>query len=280
MSGSDLNITSNAKELENQGVKIYNGHDISHVKNAHIIVYSSAIPKSNCELIYAKKQKLPTYLRGEFLGRLMSTYERRIAIAGTHGKTTSTGLMVHVLDSAGITPSFMVGGELPPYYINGRFSESSTFVAESDESDGTFLNISPNFAIITNVEPEHMNFYKTTENLIQHFIKFCEIIISENGKILINNDNEILRSIASELPQKHIITYGIKHDADFKASHIKYTKKALLTHFYIKGSLLELFKRIYLALIMCLIHVLWGPYLKKWVSHYHISNKGARHFKV
>jgi len=169
ITGSEIRETAASKDLLLQGIKIAFSHHQDNVKEAQIVVYSSAISETNVEIKYAKKHKIPCFSRGEFLAYLMSSYKKQVVVAGTHGKTTTTGMLIHILDAAGVTPSFMIGGELPPYHINGRFSESSTFISESDESDGSFLLLNPSHMILNNLEPEHLNYYQTPENLFNAF---------------------------------------------------------------------------------------------------------------
>ena len=221
LSGSDLKISKAVKELEMQGVEIFKGHDSSNINNVDIIVYSRAIPDDNCELKMAKKKRKKCFSRGEFLAILMHTYARKCVVAGTHGKTTTTGLLVHILDIAGVTPSFMIGGELPPYFINGRYSESSTFVSESDESDGSFLHLDPDVAIITNIEQEHMNFYKTQKKLLEAFEKFSMICEKNKGVLIVNKDNHHCLDLANKINAKTLCFFSLKDKkAEFNAQNI------------------------------------------------------------
>ena len=146
-------------DIEKQGIKVFTGHKKEHVKNADIVVYSSAIKPDNIERKDTKKRKLAQFSRGNCLSQFMAPYQRRIVVAGTHGKTSTTGMLIHVFDAAGVIPSFMIGGEMAAYGCNGRFSESSTFVTESDESDGSFLKLPPTYSIVTNIDKEHLDFY-------------------------------------------------------------------------------------------------------------------------
>ncbi|RAP26967.1 UDP-N-acetylmuramate--L-alanine ligase [Candidatus Marinamargulisbacteria bacterium SCGC AG-343-D04] len=228
VTGSDLRHTTALLELKNQSVKVYQGHHEDHVKDAHVVVVSTAIPLDNCEVVYAKKKKKKIFSRGEFLAFLMKDYDRQVALVGTHGKTTSTGMLVHVMDWAGIIPSFMVGGELPPYFVNGRFSESSTFVTESDESDGSFLHLNPNFAIVTNIEPEHLNYYQSEEKLYEAFHTFLSSFKKKDKLLIINKDNARCMKMVKDIKPPKCFTLSLHDaDADFLASNINYSSTGM-----------------------------------------------------
>ena len=119
-----------------------------------------------------KKQKKTIFHRAQFLKNLMEDAQQRLVVAGTHGKTTSTGMLISIFHKANKTPSFAIGGELNPLFVNGAYTEDSTFIAEVDESDGSFLLFDPNYAIITNVESEHMSYFQSKERLFNHFSNF------------------------------------------------------------------------------------------------------------
>lgn len=215
ISGSDITQKPALKDLELQGIKIYNKHSKSNIEGCHLVVYSTAINSKNEELIEAKAKKIICMHRSEFLNLILSPYERKITISGTHGKTTTTGMLVHILDIAGINPSFMIGGELLPYNVNGRFAESTTFVAESDESDGSFLNIDSSQCIINNIEEEHLNYYKTKENLLNSFKKVLNNVTHNNGNVIVNLDDENIRAILENTNKKNIFTFSL---SDCKAN--------------------------------------------------------------
>ena len=163
----------------------------------------------------------------------MQDYSRKLVVAGTHGKTTTTGLMVHILDVAGVTPSFMVGGELPPYFTNGRYSQSSTFIAESDESDGSFLHLTPDAAILTNIEQEHLNYYKTPENLYNAFSKFIDKTLKNDGHIIVNKDDSKLVELCSNIKQDNIIYFAINNtNAQFSAKNIEFKPTSVVFDVY------------------------------------------------
>ncbi len=223
VSGSDIFFGKSLKELHLQGVKIFKTHKKENLKEVDMVVYSTAIPESNIELETARNNKVPCLHRSEFLALIMNNYPRKAIIAGTHGKTTTTGMLIHILDVSGVIPSFMIGGKLPPYNINGRFSDGSTFITEADESDASFLNLDPNFCVITNIEAEHLNYYKTEENLFKAFEDVIKKTHAKNGVITMNADDIQSKSIINKNSKLPICTYAINQkDARYIATNIVY----------------------------------------------------------
>ena len=164
VSGSDLRDGENTVRLARLGVRCHVGHDPAHVQGADVVVYSSAIQKDNPELLGALKAGIPCITRGEMLAELMRM-KYAVAIAGSHGKTTTTSLVATVLRAAGLDPTVVVGGRMASLGSNARLGAGDLLVAEADESDGSFLKLSPTIAAITNVDPEHLDFYGTFEAL-------------------------------------------------------------------------------------------------------------------
>ncbi|MBI59975.1 UDP-N-acetylmuramate--L-alanine ligase [bacterium] len=266
ITGSEIRETAASKDLLLQGIKITFSHHQDNVKEAHIVVYSSAISEKNVEIKHAKKHKIPCFSRGEFLAYLMSSYKKQVVVAGTHGKTTTTGMLIHILDAAGVTPSFMIGGELPPYHINGRFSESSTFIAESDESDGSFLLLNPSHMILNNLELEHLNYYQTPENLFNAFKTFIDQSIKNNAKIAINIDDPNLRSVAPHIESDNYVSFSLEStQADFSACNIIFNDNESIFDLYqgdtcigaISINLIGL-HNIYNALAACSLAITFG----------------------
>tara|TARA_B100000427_G_C15519930_1_gene599868 strand:+ start:2752 stop:4149 length:1398 start_codon:yes stop_codon:yes gene_type:complete len=266
ITGSEIRETTAAKDLLLQGIKIAFSHHEDNIKEADIVVYSRAIADSNCELKYAKKHKKPCFSRGEFLAILMALYQSQLVVAGTHGKTTTTGMLIHILDAAGINPSFMIGGELPPYHINGRFSESSSFIAESDESDGSFLLLNPSHIIFNNLEPEHLHFYKTADNLFQAFSTLLQQSFNNKAKTVINVDDPNLVSLIKKIDYKNYVSFSIDQlDSDFTARNIDFKSEGSSFDLYeknnFKGTInLTLIGRhnIYNALAACSLAITMG----------------------
>ena len=239
VTGSDLRDTAALQELAQQGVKVFCGHDASYVKQADVVVVSSAIPEDNCEFMAMKAQKKTWFSRGEFLALLMGTYKRQVSVAGSHGKTTMTGMLVHVLDQAGVTPSFMVGGELPPYFVNGRYSESTTFVTESDESDGSFLSLTPNFSILGNIELEHMNYYQTEHKLMSAFKQYVKGIADRKGVLVVNKDDDRIQRVLSKFKEFPVLSFSLSSEsADIFARDVAYTAEGISYEVVYLGSVL------------------------------------------
>jgi UDP-N-acetylmuramate--alanine ligase len=240
ISGSDITYKPALKELELQGVKIYKNHSKENISQCNLIVYSTAINDQNEELIEAKRKKLICLHRSEFLNLILTPYERKITVSGTHGKTTTTGMLIHILDYSGVNPSFMIGGEIAPYNINGRYAESTTFIAESDESDGSFLNLSPNYCIINNIEEEHLNYYKTKENLLSSFKQIIEKVLKNNGIIIANADDKNSNSIINNIKETNITTFSLKDTSrEVYTKNISYNKTSTSFNLYHNNKLID-----------------------------------------
>ena len=236
VTGSDIKMSPALEELALHGCDIHISHDEAHVKQADFVVFSTAISEDNPELSYARTHKKDCFRRSEFLALLMKDYKQIISVSGTHGKTTTTGLAIHILDSAGIIPSFMIGGELTPYYMNGRYSESSTFVTESDESDASFLNLVGHLGLITNIDLEHMNFYETEENLMQHFERYIQATLEKKGFLSMNQDDPRSRHFIQQLNSESYYTVSLKEpSADLFADAIQYSATGTRFHVIFQG---------------------------------------------
>lgn len=179
VSGSDIKESQRTNELKNEGAEIFIGHTEANIKNASAIVFSSDIPDDNPEMISAKQKGIPLLHRSEMLGKLVIGYAP-LLVTGTHGKTTTSSLLAHTLVESHFDPSFAVGGYLNNTQTNSRFGRGQYFVAEADESDGSFLNYPGFGAIITNLEHDHMNYWKTEKALVDGFRKFAEHVKSKH----------------------------------------------------------------------------------------------------
>jgi UDP-N-acetylmuramate--alanine ligase len=221
ITGSDIKESQNTVRLASMGAKIFTSHDATNVKNADVVVYSSAVSFSNPEIKAAKKQSLPLIPRAEMLAELMR-YRYSIAIAGTHGKTTTTSIVVSLLAEAGFDPTFVIGGLLNSAGTNARLGESRYLVAEADESDASFMHLQPMVAVVTNIEEEHMATYGGDfESLKKHFIDFLHNLPFYGLAVLCIDDptvREILPLISSPS-----LTYGFSKDADFQIVNLVQT---------------------------------------------------------
>ncbi len=216
--GSDISFNKNISRLKKNKTKVFIGHKKQNISNSTIIVISSAIKKNNPELKEAKKKKLPIYKRGEMLGHIVSLM-RNVVVAGSHGKTTTTSLLSSIFSTAKLDPTIINGGVLNSFGNSARLGKSNWCVLESDESDGSFLNVPTTYSIITNIDEEHMDYYKTMTNLKKHFISFVEKTPSF-GKCFICIDDKNNRKIIGKLNSKNYQTYGLDKNSNYKILNI------------------------------------------------------------
>ena len=219
ISGSDIAEGETVKRLKRLGMNIYLGHGRENVKDAETLVYSSAVTKDNEEVKEALERKIPVIPRAEMLAELMRL-KFAVAVAGTHGKTTTTSMIATILTSAGKDPTFVVGGKLKIEESGAKLGKSDYLVAEADESDGSFLRLFPTLAIITNIEDDHLDYYQNMDNLVQAFSDFGNKV-PFYGSVILNHDCPTARGIVSRL-NKRVLTYGIDpaHETHVKAENI------------------------------------------------------------
>ena len=225
ISGSDCSESANVKMLRNIGAKIYIGQDGKNLLNSDgtpscdAVVYSTAIPKTNPEMVKANELKIPILHRSDINAFFVNAKNKGIAVAGSHGKTTTTSMIGFILHEAGIDPSIIIGGISTDLGTGAILGKSDYLVSEADESDGTFLKLKPAIEVITNVEDDHLDYYGTVEKIQEAFKQFLENLNPENGLAILCYDNEPLHKIATEINRK-IISYGIDNEADFMAKNI------------------------------------------------------------
>jgi UDP-N-acetylmuramate--alanine ligase len=219
--GSDLTINDNIKRLESCGIKVFIGHKSENVKNCNVIVISSAINnKENAEIIEARKHRIPVIKRAEMLAELMRL-KFSIAISGSHGKTTTTSLIATMFDDAQLHPTVINGGIINSKGTNAYLGSGNYLIAEADESDGTFIKIPASIAVITNIDPEHLDYYQTFDNLKSAYRKFIENI-PFYGFAVVCADHPVVREVISDINDREIITYAINNDnVDIKAINIR-----------------------------------------------------------
>lgn len=217
VSGSDLRPGENTGRLERLGVRIHVGHDAAHVRGADVVVYSSAIAADNPELSAAVRGGIPAITRGEMLAELMRM-KYAVVIAGSHGKTTTTSLVATVLRAAGLDPTVVVGGRMASLGSNARLGAGDLLVAEADESDGSFLRLSPTIAAITNVDPEHLDFYGSHEALKSAFVQFAERV-PFYGLSVLCLDHPHVRDLLPRVNRRYV-TYGQSRQADYVADSV------------------------------------------------------------
>lgn len=219
VTGSDLVITDELKELKKLGAKVQIGHEPRLIKNADLVVASSAISKRNSELSYAKKSGLTIIPRAEMLGTLMKPY-RSIAIAGSHGKTTTTSIVASIFNAANLSPTYVIGGQVLSVGRSSELGEGDYIIVEADESDGSFLHLQPDIAVITNIDNDHLDFYESNqEKLNQSFLSFAENL-PFYGYILINLDDSNIRKISKDIHRRQI-TFGFSAKNRFQITDIK-----------------------------------------------------------
>jgi UDP-N-acetylmuramate--alanine ligase len=190
------------------------GHDARNVSDAEVVVYSSAVRSTNPEMMAARERSLATIPRAELLAELMSL-RQGIAVAGAHGKTTTTSMIALVLDMAGLDPTAVIGGRVSSFGSNAKLGRGKYLVAEADESDRSFLKLSPRFAVITNVDREHLEAYRDFDDLKASFVQFANSVPS-SGAVILCVDDEHLRAMRPEI-KRHVVTYGFDDSADVTA---------------------------------------------------------------
>ena len=218
ISGSDLSESEVVQKLRAKGAAIYKGHNAANVEGKDAIVLSSAIHQDNPELVQAKKLGLKIFHRSDILAFLLNA-AKGIAVAGAHGKTTTSSMISVVLEHAGVDPTILIGGFVDYLNGNAKLGKSDYLVAEADESDGSFLKFYPHIAVVTNIEDDHMDHYGSMENIIKAFIQFVQNLDKENGLAVLCFDNENIRNIAPQLDRRYI-SYALEHEADYTAVDI------------------------------------------------------------
>ena len=210
--GSDASESANVNRLREKGVKVSVGHVAENVNGADVVVVSTAIKRDNPELMAARAQRIPVVRRAEMLAELMRL-KSCVAIAGTHGKTTTTSMVATLLDAGDLDPTVINGGIINAYGTNARLGAGDWMVVEADESDGTFLKLPTDVAIVTNVDPEHLDHFKTFEAVQEAFRSFVENV-PFYGFAVMCVDHPVVQSIVGRIEDRRIITYGENPQAD------------------------------------------------------------------
>lgn len=220
--GSDLKPNKQTLRLENQGATIFIGHAAGNIDNADAVVVSSAVDETNAEVVAAREKLMPVVQRAEMLAELMR-FRYSIAVAGTHGKTTTTSLVASVLAEGGLDPTFVIGGRLKSADANARLGQGDYLVAEADESDASFVHLKPMLAVVTNVDADHMSTYDgDIEKLRYSFIEFLHNLPFYGLAVVCTDDpgvNEILGDIG-----RSIVTYGVNEEAEVRATNISFER--------------------------------------------------------
>ena len=220
--GSDVSSNKNIDRLKKEKIKIFFGHSKKNLKNATIIVVSSAIKKNNPELIEAKRKKIPIIRRGKMLASIVSLM-KNIVVVGSHGKTTTTSLITSIFQETKLDPTIINGGVINSIKNTAKLGKSEWSVLEADESDGSFVHITPTYSIITNIDREHMDFYKSIDDLKRYFIEFINKTPSF-GKAFICIDDKTNNELLKKIKNKNFYTYGQKLNSNLRIKNIKQNK--------------------------------------------------------
>ena len=233
VSGSDIQDNANTKRLRELGIAVHIGHDPGYVKNADVVVVSSAVDDSNPEVAAALHEQIPVIPRAEMLGELMRL-QQGVAVAGTHGKTTTTSLIASLLAEGGLDPTFVIGGRLNSAGVNARLGRGEYLVAEADESDASFMHLHPLMAVVTNIDADHMETYGSDFSALKRtFIAFLHNLPFYGLAVLCIED-PVVREILPEV-HKPLMTYGFSEDADVRARNIEQDGLAMRFTVDLKG---------------------------------------------
>jgi len=219
VSGSDLRDSRATRRLSNLGVRVFIGHSAAHIEGVDVLVVSTAVPDNNPEVVAARELRIPVVPRAQMLAELMR-FKRGIAVAGTHGKTTTTSLTASLLAEAGFDPTFVIGGVVNSWGSNARLGQGEYLLAEADESDGSFLLLQPIIALVTNIDRDHLESYNNSfENLKNAFVEFLHHLPFYGAAILCIDDPEV-QALVPQLGRA-VVTFGLSESADIRATEIR-----------------------------------------------------------
>ena len=219
--GSDQDKNKSTSNCTKNGIKVFIGHSRSNIKNATIVVKSSAIKSTNLEIREAKRKKMPIYSRAEVLADVVSL-KKNIIITGSHGKTTTTSLVAKILSDQKLDPTIINGGVINSLNSNAKLGKGDWSILEADESDGSFLKLPINYSIVTNIDYEHIDYYKSYKNLENAFIQFINKT-PPIGKSLICIDSNNIKKILTRIKNKNTLTYGLDEKANYRIRNIRYS---------------------------------------------------------
>lgn len=242
VSGSDVKASATTRKLKSHGAKIFKGHASKHIVGAHAVVVSSAVNKSNPEVKAALEAGIPVVPRAEMLAELMRL-KWSVAVAGSHGKTSTTAMVASIFHSAGLDPTMVIGGKVNSLRTNARLGKGNFLIAEADESDRSFLKLTPTIAVITNIDPEHMEQYHDFEHLQQAFVDFANKV-PFYGAVVACTDHPVVRKLLPRF-EKRVVSYGSK-DADYVVDDLEQVGDRLRFNVFFQG---EKLGRLELALV-------------------------------
>jgi len=217
--GSDMSANANVERLRGMGISVFVGHDSENLGDAQVVVVSTAVKADNAEVVTARQKLIPVVRRAEMLGELMRL-KWSIAVGGTHGKTTTTSIVAAMLDTAGLDPTVINGGIINAWGTNARLGKGDWMVAEADESDGTFLKLPATIAVVTNIDPEHLDHYGTFDNLRASFDAFVQNIPFYGFAALCLDHTEV-QAMIPRVSDRRLITYGMSPQADVRAINLE-----------------------------------------------------------
>lgn len=228
VTGSDARESPTLEALRREpGIVAWGGHAPDHVNGADLVVATAAVKRDNPEIAAARARKIPVISRAEMLGRLMARYRRSVAISGTHGKTTTTGMAAMALQAAGCDPTVLIGGDLPAWGGNARLGGSDLFVAEACEAFDSFLDLDPTIAVVTNAEADHLDYYGDLDNVLRSFRKFLSQV---SETVILGSYDPNLQMLARELREQasgpRVVTFGLDEDATLRATNMDMTGAA------------------------------------------------------
>lgn len=238
VSGSDIKESANTIRLKEMGARIFFEHSASNVRGADIVVYSSAIDKNNPELLEARTSQIRCVPRAEMLSWILAQSKTSIAIAGTHGKTTTTSMMSLLFDKCGLNPTFLIGGETTDVGGNARLGNGKYSIAEADESDGSFLFLRPKISVITNIEADHLDHFGDIVKVREAFLQFADLLPKGGSLVVCSDDPENLGVLEKIETQADVITYGLGDQAMIRGRNIIFGESSVKFEVLKKGRLL------------------------------------------
>ncbi|KAB2855808.1 MAG: UDP-N-acetylmuramate--L-alanine ligase, partial [Bauldia sp.] len=217
--GSDQADGANVQRLRDKGISCFVGHAAENLGEAEVVVVSTAVKKNNPELVAARERLLPVVRRAEMLAELMR-FRNAIAIGGTHGKTTTTSMVATLLDAGGLDPTVVNGGIINAYGTNARMGDGEWMVVEADESDGTFLKLPADIAVVTNIDPEHLDHYGSFDKVREAFRQFVENVPFYGFGVMCIDHPEV-QALVSRIEDRRVVTYGENKQADVRFSNVR-----------------------------------------------------------
>lgn len=223
LSGSDNNPSDTLDRIKSLGIPVAMGQKAENIDGAEMIVYTAALLKDNPELVAAKESGIPTFERSKLFGAISKMYNNCIGICGTHGKTTATSMTTQIMITGNLDPSAVIGGKLPLMGTSGRVGKSENFVCEACEFVDTFLDLYPDVAVILNIDEDHLDYFKTMDNLINSFHKFAEMATKA---VIYNGDDENTLKAVEGISKKELITFGFSEENDYYPQNITTVRRA------------------------------------------------------